>query len=228
MGFDLETTGVDPQSARIVSAAIVYHEADDRVAERSRTWLVNPGVPIPAGATAVHGITTEHAHAHGMPSSVAVAEIADELQRAWSVGHPVIVFNATYDLTLLNADLIRHGHQPIHERDGWNEAHIVDPLVIDRALDRYRRGKRTLQVMTEHYGVVATDAHSADGDAVATCRLARAIVAQYPTLRTVLASDLRSQQQTWCSEWATRFQAYLRSQGRADAVIDGTWPLQIA
>jgi DNA polymerase-3 subunit epsilon len=227
VGFDLETTGTDPLSARIVSAAVVHHRADDSVADESCRWLVDPGIDIPESATAVHGITTAYAREYGQPAATAVAAVADALTGAWSAGLPIVIFNAAYDVTLLNAELLRHGQVPLTERDGWSDALIVDPLVIDRAVDRYRRGKRTLQDAALHYRVLANDAHSADGDAVATCRLARAIAACYPEVAAAGVAALRSQQQVWSAEWAARFQAYLRSRGQVDAVIDGAWPLRV-
>lgn len=225
VGFDLETTGTDPLTAQVVTAAVVHLGGDDAVGAASRHWLVDPGIEIPPQATAVHGISTEHARAHGEPLAEAVCAIADTLQQVWTDGLPIVIFNAAYDLTLLNASLVATGSVPLVARPGWAGALIIDPLVIDRAVDRYRRGKRTLQDMTVHYGIVAEDAHSADGDAVATCRLARAIARKYPDVGAAEAAALLSQQAVWAQEWATRFQAYLRSQGRADAVIDGTWPL---
>lgn len=226
VGFDLETTGTDPLTAQAVTAAVVHELPDGTVDSASRQWLIDPGVEIPAAATAVHGITTDHARRHGAQAAQATAEIADALEAVWKAGLPIVIFNATYDLTLLNAALTRHGRTPLTGRAGWSSALVIDPLVIDRAVDRYRRGKRTLQDMTAHYQVEATDAHSADGDAVATCRLARAIARRYPEVGTADAVALRSQQATWAGEWAVRFQAYLRSQGKADAVIDGSWPLR--
>ena len=58
--FDLETTGVDVDTSRIVSAHVGVLDAAGEVIERL-DWLVNPGVVIPDGATAVHGITTQRA-----------------------------------------------------------------------------------------------------------------------------------------------------------------------
>lgn len=226
VGFDLETTGTNPLTARVVTAAVVHLQADDTVGEGSRHWLVDPGVEIPAPATAVHGVTTAQARAQGQQAAGAVAEIAAALADAWSAGLPIVIFNAAYDLTLLDAELCRYGQAPLQERAGFAEALVIDPLVIDRAVDRYRKGKRTLQDAAVHYGIVAEGAHSADGDAVATCRLARAIAARYPEVAAAEPAALRAQQQVWSNEWAVRFQAYLRSKGQAEAVIDGAWPLR--
>ncbi|NUQ88686.1 MAG: 3'-5' exonuclease, partial [Glycomyces artemisiae] len=50
LGFDTETTGVSVEQDRIVQAALVTGTG-------STTWLIDPGVTIPPGATRVHGIT---------------------------------------------------------------------------------------------------------------------------------------------------------------------------
>lgn len=62
--FDTETTGVDVEGDRIVSAALVIQDGPD-ARPRSTRWLVNPGIPVPAGATAVHGLTDEHLRSNG-------------------------------------------------------------------------------------------------------------------------------------------------------------------
>lgn len=71
LGFDTETTGVDPRHDRLVTAALVFRPASSDAPTRTQdtvsTWLANPGVEIPAGATAVHGITNEVAKTHGAP-----------------------------------------------------------------------------------------------------------------------------------------------------------------
>ena len=53
--FDLETTGVNVTHDRIVEICLLKVFPDFR--EEIRTYRVNPGIPIPAGATAVHGIS---------------------------------------------------------------------------------------------------------------------------------------------------------------------------
>ena len=59
--FDCESTGVDPHRDRIVTAAIVEVTPGADRPSRSSTWLLDPGIDIPAPAAAVHGVTTEHA-----------------------------------------------------------------------------------------------------------------------------------------------------------------------
>src|SRR5919202_3194680 len=72
--FDLETTGVDTSTARIVTAHVGLIDEVGRVVER-KDWLLDPGVEIPEGAAAVHGITTVRARRFGRRPDQAVPEI---------------------------------------------------------------------------------------------------------------------------------------------------------
>ena len=225
VGFDLETTGVNTTTDRIVTAAVVHVDPAGTVV-RSRNWLVDPGVRIPAAAAAVHGVSTEAARRQGLPSQVAVPQIIDELASAWRAGHPVVIFNAPYDLTLLDAEAVRAGQSRLGDRDWWPTAWVVDPLVIDRGVDRYRPGKRTLGATAEFYQVQARDAHSALGDAVAAAGVARAMAAEHSLITRADAQTLHSAQSVWHHDWSVHLQAYLRSKGRSEAVIDRSWPLR--
>ena len=79
-GFDTETTGTDPETARIVTAAVIVHGPEPVDAR----WLVNPGIDIPAEATAVHGISTETAQAQGLDPADALARSS----RSWRWSSP--------------------------------------------------------------------------------------------------------------------------------------------
>ena len=105
--FDTETTGVDVESDRIVSAAIVVQDAAGSRPRVSR-WLVNPGVPVPAGATEVHGLTDEHLQRNGRWPAPVMEEIARLLGEQAAAGRPLVVMNAPFDLTLLDRELRRH------------------------------------------------------------------------------------------------------------------------
>ncbi|WP_405721539.1 exonuclease domain-containing protein [Streptomyces sp. NBC_01537] len=225
VGFDLETTGTDPLTARIVTAAVT--EVRDGEPVRHREWLVDPGVPIPEEATAVHGISTDRAAADGRSAVEAVAEIADALAAHWAAGVPVVVYNAPFDLTLLAAELRRHGLPSLDERLGSDIGPVVDPLVIDRSLDRYRRGKRTLEAACQFYGVVLDDAHEAAADALAAVRVAIALAERFPEAGAGELWELHRSQVGWYADWAAGFQKFLARQGGAPAAeIDTAWPLR--
>ena len=180
LGFDTETTGVDVDNDRIVTAALVRR---DETGTHIRSWLINPGVDIPEAAAAIHGISTEHARTHGAKPKQALEEIAAELAQAFRDGVPVVAYNATFDLCLLDAELRRHRLRTLPDRL-CNEARpVIDPLVLDRAEDQFRRGKRKLVDLCGFYEVVESGAlHTADVDVVATLDVLERIVGRFPHL----------------------------------------------
>ncbi|AZP21098.1 3'-5' exonuclease [Streptomyces aquilus] len=225
IGFDLETTGTDPREARIVTGAVIEVRAGQVMGHRE--WLADPGVEIPADAVAVHGISNEHATAEGRPADQVADAIADVLATYWKAGVPVVAYNAAFDLTLLSAELHRHGLPSLRDRlGGIDPAPVVDPYTIDRAVDRYRRGKRNLEAVCGEYGVPLDSAHDASADALAAARLAGAIADRHPKIAALGPADLHRSQITWYAEWAADFQNFLRRKGETDAVVDGTWPLR--
>jgi DNA polymerase-3 subunit epsilon len=225
VGFDTETTGVSAANDRIVTAALITRTGAGHPTQR--TWLIDPGIPIPARATEVHGITTEYARDHGQSPADALAEIADLLASALASGVPVVGFNVQYDLSILEAELARNGLPTLAERLPAGIRPVVDPLVLDRHLDRYRRGKRKLIDMCATYGVTvnADDLHAADADVLATLDVVRAIAARYPALGTVSLDDLHDQQVEAHRVWATEFSAWLRSRGTVDDLPSPAWPV---
>ncbi|MGA4838932.1 3'-5' exonuclease [Streptomyces sp. G45] len=225
IGFDLETTGTDPHQARIVTGAVVEVRAGQELGRRE--WLADPGVPIPPDAVAVHGITGERAAADGKPAAEVADAIAGVLVSSWQSGIPVVAYNAAFDLTLLSAELRRHGLPSLTDRlGGADPAPVVDPYTIDRAVDRYRRGKRNLEAVCTEYGVVLDAAHDAASDALAAARLACAIAERHGKVADLGPAELHRRQVRWYAAWAADFQSFLRRKGDAGAVVDGVWPLR--
>jgi DNA polymerase-3 subunit epsilon len=222
-GFDTETTGVDVEQDRIVTACIV--EVGGQTPPLTANWLINPGVDIPEQASAVHGITTEKAKTEGQDAAEGIAELVAGLTQVVLAGTPLVIMNAPFDLTILDREARRYGVQPLSDVVG-DELRVVDPRVIDKRLDMYRPGKRTLTDLCRHYDVKLDGAHSADADAIATCRVAWRLGQKYPKLAALRLEELHAQQAEWHAAWAADFQAHLRGKGQTDAVIDGTWPLR--
>jgi DNA polymerase III epsilon subunit-like protein/8-oxo-dGTP pyrophosphatase MutT (NUDIX family) len=221
--FDLETTGVDVDTSRIVSACVAVLDADGEVVSRWN-WLADPGIEIPPGASAVHGITTERAQAEGRGAQLVIAEIVQTLRVLFDSSIPVTIYNAPYDLSLLDRECRRHGLEPLE-----TVGPVIDPLVIDKAVDRYRAGKRTLEVTARLYEVPLDDAHDAGADAVAAGRVALALLRRYPDELDIGLSGLHERQEVWHAEQAASFQEYLRSKRGDDSyVADPSWPLKPA
>lgn len=158
--FDVESTGVNVESDRIVTACLAWIDGMGAGAPVVQDWLIDPGIDIPEAAAKVHGITTEVAQAEGMSPAPVIAEITEELIRAADGQVPLIAFNASYDFTILDRECRRHGLGPIGPVLDEAKALIVDPFVLDKALDPYRKGKRNLTAVAAHYGVKQDQAHS--------------------------------------------------------------------
>lgn len=221
--FDIETTGVDTELDRIVTAAVSLVGGGQPSEHRS--WLVNPGIEIPAGATAVHGITTERARADGRMASEAVDEITAVLAAQLRAGVPIIAFNARFDLTILDREAQRYGLQRLVELVGGADSMlVVDPHVLDKQVDRFRRGKRTLSAVCEHYRVRLDQAHEANSDALAAARVAYRLGAEFAQLGDSDLKALHREQVAWAAEQAASLEDYFRKQGRNEP-IERVWPV---
>lgn len=225
VSFDIESTGVDPMTARIVTASLVTINGRN---VKTREWLVDPGVEIPAEATAIHRITTEHARENGLKAAYAVAEIRQALSDVIFEGMPVVVFNAPYDLTLLAAECMRYDVPTLGELRA--PLRVIDPLVLDRAMAPDRRGKgvRKLTYLCRNvYNVPLSeeDAHGSTADALAAARVAWMIASRYREVGAVDLDVLQADQRAWHIEWAVEFGAWLVTQGKVDD-IDRHWPIR--
>jgi DNA polymerase-3 subunit epsilon len=219
-GFDLETTGVDVETDRIVTACVV--QCGGGQPTQSATWLADPGVEIPEQAAAVHGITTERARAEGRPAAEVVAEVVAALGQVITSGIPVVAMNAAYDLTLLDREARRHGIDPLP--DGFP---VVDPLVLDRQISR-RRGSRNLTALCEHYETRLDGAHAADADAIAACRVTYKIAARTAHIRETPLPELHARQIEWAAAQGRSLAAYFRRTPGKEHLADGVrtdWPL---
>ncbi|WP_019548431.1 3'-5' exonuclease [Streptomyces sulphureus] len=221
-GFDLETTGTDVETDRIVTACVV--QCGGGLPTQSATWLANPGIEIPEEAAKVHGITTERARADGRPAAEVVEQVTAALAQVARDGTPIVAMNAAFDLTMQDRECERYSVPSLW---GITEPLIIDPRVLDKAVDRYRRGSRTLTALCEHYQVPLDRAHSADADAIAACRVAWRIASLYPRIATDLG-ELHEHQAAWAREQAESLAGYFaRTPGKehqADTVRT-EWPL---
>lgn len=224
--FDTETTGVDVEGARIVTAHLSTM-VDGEVTQRF-DWLINPGVPIPEEATAVHGITDQTA-AEGDHPMDAIPEIIALIHNAQRLHHqPLVAFNAVFDLTILDREARRVG---IHEgiRPLAKDWVILDPFVIDKVIDKYRPGKRTLGAVAEHYGLQADgELHGAAVDAQLAGRVMLHLwehtdIAGYP------AAHLHERTIEHYRSQAHSFADYLHGQGAHDRATSvaahDVWPI---
>ncbi len=153
VAIDCETTGLDPRRDRIVSFAAIRIDDGLRVAgQPALDLLIDPGVAIPARATAVHGI--DRGQLAGAPSfAEAFGRIAACLEGSVAVGHFV-----DFDLAIIGREAARAG-LPWHEPPNFDTANLAAALGHPSAhLD--------LAELLGHLGIEpAGHRHSAAGDA---------------------------------------------------------------
>ncbi|WIE81180.1 exonuclease domain-containing protein [Curtobacterium sp. MCSS17_016] len=222
--FDTETTGVDVENDRIVTAYIGVMDRSGALIEKFE-WLIDPGIPIPEGAAAVHGVTTEKAQADGVPALAGVTGIVTKLRELVGRGVPIVAFNGRYDMTITDREARRHGIEPLLH------FHLIDPFVIDKQQDPYRKGKRKLTDVARHYGYELENAHTADADAIMAGLVAWKLIDDTATKAGLTTLDqLHAAQIAWAREQATGLESYFRRVGKLNddgtpIVIEKEWPV---
>jgi len=157
LSLDTETTGLDPSNDRIVAVGAV--RLLGRRLYRSSTFdvLVRPGRPIPASASAVHGISDDTVE--GAPDIAAVwPDLQALLENTALVGHHI-----EFDLTMLAAAARRHGLS-------WQAPLWLDTARLGAALDASVQ-RLELEEAARRYGVVPEGRHSALGDSLIAAQL---------------------------------------------------------
>jgi DNA polymerase-3 subunit epsilon len=213
VGFDLETTGVSSFLDVPVSYGFVEHVADaNGVTSRRDGSFVNPGVPIPPGAGAIHGITDAMV-ADATPLAEAVELLAARLATLWSNGDVVVGMNVSYDLTMVDSLCRRLGLSTLEERGSVGP--VLDVLVLDRHFDKWRKGSRKLTDLCQNYGVTLSGAHAAVDDAEASLEVFEAQLRQYPEIAKIPVEAINETLRAWYQEWLASFSIYLEKKGEA-------------
>lgn len=219
--FDLETTGLDLSTARIVTACVAQIDELGQLVGEAFEWLADPQIEIPTQASDVHGVTTEIARRDGRNAAEVTGEILQKLQSFFDSGIPVVAYNAPYDFTILQNEALRHGLAPLADPKP-----IIDPLVIDKFVDQYRRGKRTLSVTSEHYGIKLADAHNSTADAVAAGQVAQAIARVHAAKLPSTALELHGLQPEWSRAQDLNFEKFMKG-NNPDFVARLGWPIKL-
>jgi len=164
--LDLETTGTDPKADRIVEISVLKILPDGQRVQRTR--CLNPGISIPAEATAVHGITDAD-----VACEPRFEQVADALL-VFLDGCDLCGFNLKrFDLRVLFCEFSRASRQLTLEGRA-----IIDPMEI---FHRYEPRDLAAAVRT-YLGHEHEDRHSAAADVLATVDVLDAMVTRYPDL----------------------------------------------
>lgn len=161
--FDLETTGINIATDRIVEISIL--KIFPNGTQESKTWLVNPEVEIPAESTAVHGITNEK-----VVNEPTFKELAPKINELIA-DSDLAGFNSNrFDIPLLAEELLRVGI----------DFEMDNRKAIDVQVIFHKKEQRTLSAGYEFYcGKTLDDAHSAEADTNATYEILKAQLDKY-------------------------------------------------
>lgn len=247
LALDTETSGIDIETDRIVSAAAIHVSRDGA---KPTTWLADPGIEIPEAAAAIHGISTEHARAHGRPAKEVVEEVVTALGQAVIDGVPIVGHNVVYDLSILDREARRHLGVGLDGVFALDRLRVIDTRVLDQhVLPRRRRvsptqGPRQLITVAQVYGLGwdETAAHGSEYDALMAARVAYRIGSlvqmpraqrpefelgryqQFDQLAGLDIGALYAKQVVWAAEQAAGLEQFFRQKDPA-AVVRGDWPL---
>lgn len=207
-GFDLETTGTDPFTCLPVSYALVHFVGPDVMGDSE--GLVDPGIPIPAEASAVHGITDKQVRGK-QTVGAAMAYVGGLLAGTSSRGAPIVGMNIAYDLTVVRCCMERTTELTYAFE---TPAAVIDLMILDKHVDQYRRGKRTLSALCEVYGVELGDqAHNAQADVVASVRCVQELARRHPSIGRMDLQTLHMAQVGWNREQKRGLSKYFVEQG---------------
>ncbi len=187
--IDLETTGTNLGTDRIIEIAIVKHLPDGNRSQKRR--LINPEMPIPAQSTEIHGITDEM-----VKDAPTFKQVAQELKQMLD-GCDIAGYNSNrFDIPLLVEEFIRvevdfdmKGRRML---DVQRIFHLMEPRTLSAAYKFYC--EKTLE-----------NAHSAEADAQATAEILESQLKRYPTLGDSVDSVLKAIGEEVIVDFARRF-----------------------
>ena len=188
---DVETTGLDPKTDRVIEIAIIHM----RNGEEEGRWssLVNPGCDIPDEVSRITGIK-----ASDLTDAPSFASIVDDI-KARLENRIFVAYNLDFDRAFIKNEIERAGAS-------WEELTYVDPLIFARELHR-NKGSKRLGSVAERLGIEIGQAHRAADDAVASGKVLYAFASQLPaTLEdlTVLQGQWARQQENERASWRNR------------------------
>ncbi len=187
--IDLETTGINVSTDRIVELAIVKIMPD--ASKQIKRKLVNPEMPIPKAATEVHGITDEMVH-----QAPTFKQIANEVKQ-FIEGADLAGYNSNrFDIPMLNEEFLRAGMS----------VNLENRKLLDVQKVFHMMEQRTLSAAYKFYcNKNLEDAHSAEADASATWEILEAQLEKYPVLGNSVESVVKFTGEDHIIDFARRF-----------------------
>lgn len=223
--LDCESTGIRTDEDRIITWFMRVRNGDKVVFEQN--WIIDPGVEIPKEASDVHGMDTAWVRENGRKDvPAALSEILDVVVQYSGLGYVVCGFNHSFDLSMLEAELLRHkiiaGPKLM-----LGTARYIDPCIFSRVFDRYVKGGHQLITVAKRNGIEIEEdrLHSADYDVEVTEKLVPIMLnrawKELSDLRKGLTPDeFVTKLQEWQADekrkWAEGLTKYFAEQGKLE------------
>lgn len=229
--LDTETTGVDVLKDRVVQSYIgLFSAADLSRPLFSQEIIWQAPADMVEQTSEIHGISPKVASL-GVAPNRARAMLRDSLARLKNQlpEAPLVAYNAAFDISLLAAPKDSFGYSGTSGRmlnAVLQRFDMLDPLILDKQLDKFRKGKRNLASVARHYGSASEEllekAHDARFDCEITARVLVDIVEKYRLERGWTLSQLHAAQKKWAVEQKLSF-AKFRG---LDLAHEAGWPIQ--
>ncbi|HJU45354.1 MAG TPA: 3'-5' exonuclease [Chitinophagaceae bacterium] len=187
--IDLETTGTNIATDRIIEIAILRLSPDGT--RQVKRKLINPEMPIPQGATEVHGISDEM-----VKDAPTFKQVANEIKQFLDNCDLGGYNSNRYDLPLLMEEFLRSGI----------ELDMKDRRMLDVQKIFHLMEQRTLSAAYKFYcDKMLEGAHGAEADVAATCEVLEAQIVRYPQIGNTVESILKFTGDDQIVDFARRF-----------------------
>ena len=187
--LDLETTGINVSTDKIVEIALVKISTDgSKIVKRK---LINPEMPIPKVSSDIHGITNDM-----VKDAPTFKQVANEVKQ-FIEGADLAGYNSNrFDIPMLNEEFLRAG-VPVD---------IESRKLLDVQKVFHMMEQRTLTAAYKFYcHKNLEDAHSAEADAVATWEILEAQLEKYPQIGDTVESIVKFTGEDQIVDFARRF-----------------------
>lgn len=161
--IDVETTGINPDKDRVIEFAVQKGLDSNGY---SQSWRVNPGIPIPAGASAVHGIYDDDVK--DKPPFAALIPVIQKIIAGTDI---IVGYNLEFDLRCIASEFRRAGAEPLE----ISKKLQIDPLKIWRHFEPRKLEDAVRRFVGEEH----ESAHSAEGDVAATGKVLKGMLKQF-------------------------------------------------
>ncbi|MEO8711265.1 MAG: 3'-5' exonuclease [Parafilimonas sp.] len=186
--IDLETTGIDLATDRIIEIAIEKLMPDGTVQKKRK--LINPQMPIPPASINIHGITDEM-----VKDAPSFKQIANEIKQFLNNCDLGGYNSNRFDIPILVEEFLRSGLD-----FSMDDRKLIDVQKIFHSMEQ-----RTLSAAYKFYcNKILHNAHSAEADASATLEILHAQIERYPQLGLTPESIIQCIGEDDCVDFARR------------------------